>query len=1029
MNSMLLYGLLMLAVGASAVACGLYATLGIHKPTPIHRLYLASVFVLIAWTLGISLSNAAEAETIRLIGLRVASLGWAAIMGLTLHIVMSLTGHDAFLKRYLVRFWIYLPGVVTAVASAIFPIFGLNRELLIRTDHGWMNASAIDGWDMFTYAYTIAYTFATIILLLRCGMNSHQEREHKLVRFTAIIFAVSGFVSVLTDLLPKITSIRILLLAPVLFLPVVFSVGYCVRPQKTLQSPSQDGRILTKTAQAHIYRHFGLSIIFGGIAFSFAGFAFHGTPNALPASLLSVLSILCGAFLLVIDRTNLNEDVEELLVSFDFAFYTPLVILWFSSAGMFVAWAFIFPLMIISLLFNRKIIFITLIASSVMTELYLWAYMPTIDLGISARDYTLRLCIIVVSAFFASYVNRIYTGRLRENVNHTVMQSIASEISKSFVHGSRKDFHDKLYDTLEKCGRFIECDRAYVVLLKKDTNETDYAMEWSMSNASPDGSMENEVLRKNRVQLLKRLRAKGLIIVKNVRFMPPMAAQVRKRFLEHGIRGVVIAAIRSKGEIVGFMGFNANRPMRDWNIVSPAFVQIVAGIVSDAIVKAESEQKLSLMAHHDQLTGLPNRTLLKEQLDRAIDSAKRSKRLIGIAFLDLDSFKAVNDTMGHAQGDRLLKEIARLLVDSVRNRDTVARFGGDEFVLLLDQLNDPKELLRIMDGIMETVRKPVLLQGQEFFVSVSAGVALYPQDGEDADALLKNADNAMYEAKSVGKGKYLLCSQEMKEEFEDTTRLTSLLYHARENSQLLLHYQPQVDLATKSIVGLEALLRWDLPDRGILHPATFLPLAEKTGLIHSIGAWVLEEACAVNMRLQAMGCTQMRIAVNVSVHQLKNPDFVSVVASALKKAGLQPAFLELEITESIANSNAEMMIKALQSLKALGISISIADFGSQYSSLSRLKVLPVDRIKIDVQFVQGIEKNPKDQAITKVIINLAKSLNLKVVAEGVETAPQLQFLSQRQCDEVQGFYFYKPMPEAEVRAILKQQGRANDGVI
>ena len=1021
MNSMHLFGVLMLAVGASAVACGLYTTLGIHKPPPVHRLYLASIFGLIAWSTGISLSNVAEAEAIRLIGLRVASLGWAAIMGLTMHIVLLLTGQDAFLQRRLNRFGIYLPGVVTAVASAILPIFGLNRELLVLTDHGWINASAMDGWDMFAFAYAIVFTVIITILLLQCGMNSHPDKKHTQVRYSAAFLAGSGFVSVLTDLLPRISSIRIPMLSPILFLPFVASVGYCIRRQQTLQKPSQEGRILTKTAQAHIYRYFGLSVILGGIALLFSGPVFHGNPNAMPVPILSALVVVCGVFLLVVDRMRLDDDAEELLVSLDFAFYTPLVILWFYSAGMLVAWGFIFPLLIIGLLFKRRIIFLTLIASSVLTEFYLWAYAPIIDLGVSARDYAIRLSVIAVSAFFAGYVNGIYTRRLRENVNHSVMQSIASEISQSFVHGSKKDIHDRLYHTLEKCGRFIECDRAYIALLGHEASTIRYSVEWTREGVLSQLHVFEESLKEMHPMMIRQLTNENIVLLKNTAFLPPMASKVKRELNVQGIVGLITVAIKNRDEIIGFMGFNASRPLRHWNIVSPTFVQIVASIVSDAIVKAESEQKLSLMAHYDQLTGLPNRTLLKERLDRALISAKHSKRLIGIAFLDLDSFKAVNDTMGHAQGDLLLKEIARLLVDGVRKRDTVARIGGDEFVLLLEQLNDPEELLRIMDRIMEMVRKPVLLQGQEFFVSVSAGVALYPQDGEDADTLLKNADTAMYEAKNVGQGKYLLCSMEMKAEVEETTKLVSLLYHARENGQLLLYYQPQVDIATKAIVGLEALLRWDLPGRGILHPATFLPLAEKTGLIHSIGSWVLEEACAVNMRLHAMGCTKMRVAVNVSVQQLRNPDFISVVASALKKTGLQPAFLEMEITESIANGNADTMIEALQSLKTLGVSISIADFGSQYSSLSRLKVLPIDRIKMDVQFVQGIEKNPKDQAITRVIINLAKSLNLKVVAEGVETAPQMHFLSQRQCDEVQGFYLYKPMPEAEILALMEQK--------
>jgi EAL domain-containing protein (putative c-di-GMP-specific phosphodiesterase class I) len=339
--------------------------------------------------------------------------------------------------------------------------------------------------------------------------------------------------------------------------------------------------------------------------------------------------------------------------------------------------------------------------------------------------------------------------------------------------------------------------------------------------------------------------------------------------------------------------------------------------------------------------------------------------------------------------------------------------------LLLNNISSREAAAKIAGSVLGMFNEPVILNGQEIFVTASAGVALYPKDGEDVETLIKNADIAMYRAKSRGKNQYLLCSENMKDEVVEEIKLTNLLYRAQERNQLTLFYQPQIQLGTNKIVGLEALLRWKLPDLGMVPPLRFIPLAERTGLINPIGEWVIRTACQQNKMWQDMGLGKLRMAVNLSVNQLRNSRLVSQIEGILKETGLPAEFLELEITESVASSQTDHLIRVLSNLKELGVSISIDDFGTQYSSLSRLKMLPIDRIKMEMQFVHGIEGSEKDKAISLVIINLAKSLGVKVLAEGVETVSQLDFLNQKMCDEVQGFYFYKPMPAEEIEKILR----------
>ena len=546
-----------------------------------------------------------------------------------------------------------------------------------------------------------------------------------------------------------------------------------------------------------------------------------------------------------------------------------------------------------------------------------------------------------------------------------------------------------------------------------------YSSEWAAKGVTPTlANMEKQVQEQLLPALQEQFEKHRIVRIPDTEALAPRGAAIRETLRALSARGAVCLPVRTEDSIMGMLCFLSERPQREWNVESSLFLEIIANTISDAVVRVDAEREINYIAYHDQLTRLPNRFLFRDRLQQAIRLAGRSDKMVGVVFMDLDAFKSVNDTMGHDLGDRLLYEVARLLSHCVRSYDTVSRFGGDEFVMIINQISDLEDIHTVMNKIIDAVHRPVTLAGQEFFVSVSAGVSVYPQDGLDPDTLIKNADTAMYRAKRAGKNRYELCSQEMKEEVAERAGLTNQLYRALERGQLQLYYQPQVSIETSTIVGLEALLRWQLADGTFISPSRFIPLAEQSGLVHSIGDLVLLTSCKQNLLWQDKGLPAMRIAVNISVQQLKNPNFVLQVARTVRTSGIEPQYLELEVTESVANIAAETMTDVFRGLKDIGVSISIDDFGSEYSSLSRLRILPVDRIKMDMQYVRGIECSETDQAITKVIISLAKSLNLKVIAEGVETEPQLRFLSQRMCDEVQGFYYFKPMPADEVERVL-----------
>ncbi|MCA1246293.1 EAL domain-containing protein [Massilia sp. MS-15] len=445
------------------------------------------------------------------------------------------------------------------------------------------------------------------------------------------------------------------------------------------------------------------------------------------------------------------------------------------------------------------------------------------------------------------------------------------------------------------------------------------------------------------------------------------------------------------------------------------------GTGSDITERKLTEQRVHHVAQHDVLTGLPNRSLLQDRLGQAIAYANRSGRPMWVMLIDLDRFKFVNDSMGHKAGDVLLMTVAARLTGSLRDTDTVARLSGDEFVVILSEHHDEPLTPEIVQRVMDSVAQPVLLGNKEFFVTCSIGVAVYPSEGTPADSLIEHADIAMYSAKKLGRNNFQFYTPAMNEESLERVRIESALRNALERNEFVLHYQPQLDLTSGQIVGMEALLRWQHPELGMVPPGRFIGIAEETGLIVQIGAWVLRTACAQNKAWQDAGLGRLRVAVNLSARQFGAADLIASLESVLADTRLDPECLEIELTESLFMSDVTPAVDLLHRMKSLGVSLSIDDFGTGYSSLSYLSRFPIDVLKIDRSFVADITHDANDAAIVTSIIALAHNLKLAVIAEGVETLEQLDYLRSHGCDEMQGYYFSKPLPAAEFEQLLVQR--------
>ncbi|WP_370643766.1 EAL domain-containing protein [Shinella sp. NM-101] len=498
----------------------------------------------------------------------------------------------------------------------------------------------------------------------------------------------------------------------------------------------------------------------------------------------------------------------------------------------------------------------------------------------------------------------------------------------------------------------------------------------------------------------------------------PLWADFKAIVAPYGYRACWSSPIRSyQGKVLGSFALYSRTPGEP-SADCMKLVGMATHIAGIAIERKEAEDSIQFMAHHDTLTGLPNRSMLDERIASAIEAADECGGTLTLAFLDLDNFKLVNDSLGHHAGDELLKIVAARMKDCVRAGDSIVRLGGDEFVVLVGGVRGADKVEECLQAVRRAVAEPVEVGGRSFQVTCSMGVAAYPEHGRNATELMARADAAMYRAKEIGRDAMQVFTAELANRAHEKLVQQEELRRALARSELFLQYQPQMDLSNGRIFAVEALIRWRHPERGLVAPGDFIPLAEETGLIGPIGDWTLREACRQNKAWQVSGLPPIVVSVNVSARQFQEKDWVERVAAALSESGLEARYLELELTESMIMEDVQQAVETMHRLERLGVHLAIDDFGTGYSSLASLKRFPVGRLKIDRSFVRDLPDDGDDAAIARAVISLAHSLHLRVIAEGVETREQIDFLREAGCDEIQGFYLSRPIDARALQAIL-----------
>jgi diguanylate cyclase (GGDEF)-like protein len=706
--------------GITAMLCAMYIAQNNQK---VHTTgaFTGICAALAIWSMSYAIGNVAPDLETCVFWQRISALGWGALFSIFLHFTLILTGQTAILKNRLVYIPLYLPAVmiicVFSLPSGLYP----SAYQFIKSPLGWVEVTGIGGWDLFFYAYYMSYSLLALVLVCRWGKRAANESIKKQSGVLLVSFIVAFLLASTTDVIFRFLSVDLPQMAPAfLFIPLT-ALTYSVKRYGYLGAEhiDQNEVILDDNTRAKMHKYLFITFAAGSVVYFAAQYVFYSETSLTDALLFSGFFLFTACYMLMIHKLKVSDMAKEILLSFALALVIPIVTIGYSQYGGVTIWAFVFILMMVCLLFNKYTVLVTIYASAVITQLVLWTITPAATMAVFSAIYVARIGLLTIALFSGFVVNKIFVFRLKENADQIKFQNMVSEISYDFVNISQSNFDEKVSRMLSRIGLFMGADRAYVYLLSPERNIMKPEYEWR--------------------------RGETALLPETERGKSPDKISI---------------PIEGGGMIYGFIGVESFRPLKDWKDKRISTFGIFANLMAHGLAKIKAERDIENLAYYDHLTGLPNRTLFLDKVSRAIEAAGAPGCHIGVIFIDLDGFKAVNDTMGHTAGDTFLKNVADALRQSMREKDTVARFGGDEFMILLNEDYVGKGITAIADRIMDLFEKPFLIEGTEFFISASAGIAVYPGDGEDAESLIRNADIAMYKAKGRGRNRYSFFTEE-----------------------------------------------------------------------------------------------------------------------------------------------------------------------------------------------------------------------------------------------------------------------------
>ena len=1007
-------------------------TISFNTKSKINRLFLFLACSLAIWSFAYSISNSASTAEVSAYWRSFSVFGWGLFSSILLHFVFVLTKHGSRLSRRSVLALLYFPSVINIILFGPFGYFVEKQYVMVPTDFGWLNVAPTYFAGIWLNLYYVVFSLATLILLILWWKKFEPrtpEKQYARDFLISIIFLflVEFVVEALPDLLdksyfPKI-SVLLLLIPTVMLFITLRKFGLLTDRQRKTYSFSE----IKKNWDADRARLFpmvtSIFLIAGAISFFIGYFGMKGKLEfelLLAATLFSI-----GVFVRFIPLITKKQTIQNIIFLAIGTICILYIMITNTKTGALTLWSVYIFFLLLTVILEDKINAILFTVICVVMQVIFWIAYPKVNVTIDGNEYLTRIFIIILSYFIVRYLTTEYALKVKDYKRFAREQEVLENISSNFISINRENAKEKIDEMLEIADEILEFNYAYVVEFDKDYEEITIlnicakAAESESFPFYPGMKVKSATL-----PMIKPLIDKDMPMMCEdiANISADEGGEQKDFFLSRGIKSFFALPIKVDQEIQGIIVVEYKDGI-DIDLAEGRLhlLKMLVNILGDARKKILYEEKFYDFAYFDETTKLANRSMLKIELEQIIQDRKGSEK-IAVLDIEIENLRMINDTFGHSVVEQIMIESATILENLFEGSSYIARSSEGNFVVVLPTVENTEQIEECAKRIFDSFSRPISASAviEALYVVVGIGISVYPDDGRDADTLLRNANLARYEAKSVSE-KIGFYTKRLESQIAENTLLTNRLFNSLQNNEFFLEFQPQISCDTGKTVGVEALLRWKSDGNKRLLPDRFIPILEQTGLIYDVGLWVLEQALQEHKRLITRGFPPLRFAVNLSVGQFREDGLVPDFTKIIEESGVNPKYIELEITESLFSENPEDVREKLYKLKDLGVSIAIDDFGKGYSSLSRLNSIPFDRIKIDKEMIKYINLETKRAPLTEVIILLAKTFNASITAEGVETKKQADFLLNTGCNEIQGHYYSRPLSVKALEEYLNKE--------
>ncbi len=992
--------------------------LSLNIKRKLNILFFIMTFSLSFWAISYAMATNANNIDEAILFNKMSVLGWGTYYSILYHFIRVLSNkkNKSSLKEYIL---IYSLPFIFITSILIFDT-KFYKFTIVKTDWGYTLLTDFNLFNLLINIYAISFVILATITVIKWHKSIDDKKLQRLIRITIYSSIATIILSLFTDTLilrilniPSIQSIVIWILFPTLFFFYVILKSRLMHPEIKIDY----NNLIDDSSKEKLFQIFGY--IYLGLAYlTFAMYYLSKANFNNNQILISIVLIIVAFIHFFLSILVKKEKRQYMLISI--LYITMMVFLSnvYTETFFTVIWSLFFCYVLLTVTFKSYICSFIMYVFIVILQTFIYiSNKQGINLIFSDWDYLIRMLIITLFSILALYINYAYRKRMNKNNIQVEKQVIVKDFSSKMLDISVYNYEEKIIELLNLVTRGFNVKLGYYLrYLPNEENILDHIVLTDGEKITKEASLASTIFVYNN-ELLERLYMGENIDIFNINFEKD-DSNLKQIFNIRGIDSFYALPVHVDGKLRAIIAFECL--FDEHSKLLHFYLDTFRNLNTDAIHKLDSERDLFEKANFDAVTGLINKEYFIKNTSELLSNLGEKKAYC--IYLDIDDFKSINDTFGHLLGDKVLKEIASIIKGVSMKKSIITRFTGDEFAIFYPDMSAKEVVENYLNQIIEEFKDGIKVHKNNFRINISIGVSEYPKDGTSIEELLKSADLAMHKSKSIGYMQYHFCDDIDKKNILEDSIYRDRLYSALDKGEFIMAYQPQIDNKSEKLIGLEALLRWNSPDLGMVAPNKFIDILEKTGLIISISEWIIEECMREQKRLSSLGYPDLKISINLSAVQFMDTSLISTIEKLKNKYDIDSRYIEFEITESIAINHSEFIIDTFNKIKELGFSIAIDDFGTGFSSLNRIQYLPIDRLKIDKSFVDGINKNPKQEAIINVIIGLAKSLGMHSLAEGVETKEQLDYLRVYGCEEIQGYYYAKPMfPDELIKYIDEKE--------